>query len=267
MKRLYGLTLSDKALRRIWREQGLLKRKRRKHRTKNDLRAMKAQWRLFEQICMDTKDLVDIPELYPQIRLHRLPTVQYTAREVVSGLQFIAFAEERALAYATLFLQILIEHLHCCGATLQGCRIQTDNGAEFVGSWNAKDTSAFTRAVESVPGLMHHTIPPSAHRWQADIETVHRLIEDEFYEVESFTSQAHFLSKATSYILWFNTDRQNSYKHYRTPWQIVHERDPNIHPRIACLPPVFLDKLLSSLINSNCTNHPPPRGYHLIPLP
>jgi hypothetical protein len=64
----------------------------------------KAQWRLFEQTCLDTKDLTDIPELYPQIMRLTLPKVQYTAREVVSGLQFIAYTQERFLLLLTSFV-------------------------------------------------------------------------------------------------------------------------------------------------------------------
>jgi len=62
------------------------------------------------------------------------------------------------------------------------------------------------------------TIPPGAHTWQADVETAHRLIEDEFYEVEKFTSKTDFLKKLTTYTLWFNVDRKNSYKENQTPW-------------------------------------------------
>jgi len=44
-----------------------------------------------------------------------------------------------------------------------------------------KNPSSFTKMVESVPGLLHETIPPGAHTYQADVETAHRLIEDELY--------------------------------------------------------------------------------------
>ena len=111
LKRDFDLALSDKAIRRIWHQENLLKRKRRKPRTKQDLRAIKAHWRLFEQTCLDTKDLIDIPELWPQLQRLQLPKVQYTAREVVSGLQFLAYADERALIYSALFAEMLIAHL------------------------------------------------------------------------------------------------------------------------------------------------------------
>jgi hypothetical protein len=267
MKREYGLALSEKALRRIWREQGLLKTKRRKHKTKNDLRAVKAAWRLFEQISLDTKDLVDIPELWTAIRLHNLPKVQYTAREVVSGLHFIAYAQERSLACATLFIRLLLDHLQGCGVNFSGCRIQTDNGSEFIGSWSARTDSAFTRTVQAIPGLLHQTIPPGAHTWQADVETVHRLIEDEFYEIESFHSRDDFLAKATTYNLWFNIDRKNSYKYNRTPWDILRARDPTIPPTVSAFPPLFLDELLTSIPKGENVESVSLQGYDVVPYP
>jgi hypothetical protein len=73
---------------------------------------------------------------------HHLPQYQYTAREVVSGLQFIAYAQECSLTYANLFAEIIIDHLKKCGIDLSNCRFQTDNGSEFVGAWSAKEPSA-----------------------------------------------------------------------------------------------------------------------------
>ncbi len=262
IKRDYELPISEKAIRKIWRAEGLLKRKRKKPHTKNDLRAVKAAWRLFEQTSIDTKDLEDIPELWPQIRKLNLPRIQYTAREVVSGLHFLAYAQERSLANSHLFAEVLLDHLQVCGADLQGARFQTDNGSEFIGSWQAKEESAFTRAVEAIPGLTHQTIPAGAHTWQADVETAHRIIEDEFYEVEGFSSRSHFLSKAATYNLWFNIARKNSWKNNKTPWDIIHARDPTISPFIITLPPFFIDELVNRKLES-----PTQRGYDLIPYP
>jgi len=242
MKRDFQLPLSEKAIARIWREAGLQRPRRRKHRTKQDLRAVKATWRLFEQSGVDTKDLDDIPAYYTQMRAQRLPTQQYTFREVVSGLQFLAFAQERSLIYATCFINRILAHLAACGVDLAECRVQSDNGSEFIGAWNARHASSVTRAIEAHRAV-HCTIPPGAHTWQADVETVHRLIEDECYHVETFASRQDFLAKLTTYQYWFNTGRRNRSKQGKTPWDILHERDPTLHPRIALLPPVFLDEL------------------------
>lgn len=200
--------------------------------------------------------------MWPQIRQARLPGVQYTAREVVSGLQFLGYAEERTLAYATLFAEILLAHLQRCGVSLQGCRVQTDNGSEFIGSWNAREASAFTRMIEAVPGLTHTTIPSAAHTWQADVETVHGLIEDEFYEVERFRSRQEFLAKAATYTLWFNVARTNSYKGHKTPWELIRGRDPMIRPEIVALSPVLLDELFIHRLDGRGTG-----GYDVVPHP
>lgn len=258
IKNNFKLSISEKSIRRIWKNEGLMKTKRPKHKTKQNLRSIKAKWRLFEQICMDTKDLIDIPEYWLQIRKIKLPKVQYTARDVTSGTQFIAFAEERSLTYASFFADIVLRHLKTCRVSLKGCRTQTDNGSEFIGSWNAKQDSPFTRTVQSFNGITHTTIPPSAHTWQSDVETVHRLIEDEFYEVETFHNKQDFLNKATAYILWFNIARKNSYKENKTPWEIIREKNPKSNPLIPVLPPVFLDELYRKKLNNQC-----PGGYHV----
>ena len=72
------------------------------------------------------------------------------------------------------------------------------------------------------------------------METAHRLIEDEFYEVERFTSRSDFISKAGAYNLWFNVARRNSGKEHKTPWELIYERKPKINPgdlrAAACVP-------------------------------
>jgi len=82
MKRDYGLAHSGKARHHIWREEGLLKKKRRKHKTKQCLREVKKRRRLFEQTSLDTKDLCDIPELWAQAQALSLARYQYQAKAV-----------------------------------------------------------------------------------------------------------------------------------------------------------------------------------------
>jgi transposase len=258
IKHIFSITVSEKTIRKIWRENNLIRRKRKKHKTKQDLRAVKASWRLFQQIDVDIKHLYDIPEYWTQMRTYSLPKYQYTARDVVSGLMFTGFADECSLQYTDLFADIVLTHLKASKANLDQSSIQTDNGSEFIGSWNARNDSAFTDTVQSSHHLIHSTIPPSAHTWQADVETVHRLIEDEFYEVESFSSKNHFFSKASTYQLWFNIARKNSYKNHKTPWNIIHERDPTVLPYITLLPALNLNALYKQKLKG---------GYNVVPYP
>jgi transposase len=239
------LSRSARTIRKIWREEGVSSRKRRrKSRTKQNLREMKRQWRLFQQIGEDTKDLCDIPEYYLQMKRLGLPTIQYTAREVTSGLLFMGFAQERSLTNSVLFGEYLNQELEKYKVDLTRTARQTDNGSEYIGSVTAKEPSAYTRTIERVAGQTHETIPPGAYTYQADVETVHNLVEIEFYELETFTDRDDFLRKARTYQMAFNLIRPNSYKEKKTPWQLAKDKHPNLPIQIAMIPPVFIEDLM-----------------------
>jgi transposase len=242
---LEGLPQAPKTLRKIWREAGIPSRKRRKkHVTKNNLRAVKKLFELFEQSVEDTKDLMDIPEYYLQARTRHLPRVQYTFREVSCGILFLGFANNISLTHAQLFAIYINHFLRKFNALPESAMRQTDNGSEYVGSWNTQRASAYTKSIESIPGQWHNTIFPGAHRMQADVETIHNLMEVEFYEIEQFKDRADFLEKATAYQLFFNLHRPNSYKEHKSPLQLVTEKKPDLDQRLLLIPPVDLDKLL-----------------------
>jgi len=265
LQREWDLPLSHMAIQRILREQGLLVPRRRKYQKKQDLAAWKQTWALFQQISADTKDLDDIPHYWPQMKACGLPALQYTAREVRSGLQFLAYASQRSAGASELFALRIQRHLQRCGLTLRDVTWQTDNGSEFIGELQADGSrSHFPRAVTYF-GSQHERIPPAAHTYQSDVETVHRLIEDEFYDLETFRSRADFLAKASLYQLYFNLARPNSHKGGLTPWQIIHQLDPRLPLDICLLPPVFLDYRLDAPHRDDrpTTNS----GYHLPRFP
>src|SRR5579863_4459705 len=119
LRREFDLPLSHMAIQRIWREQGLMQKRRRKYQRKQDLAHIKAQWALFQQISADTKDLDDIPHYWPQAQRFRLPLIQYTARDVRSGLLFWAFAQKRSAAASAVFASRIQQHLHRYGVSLR----------------------------------------------------------------------------------------------------------------------------------------------------
>ena len=243
------LPYSAKAITRVLREHGLLRpRRRRKHETKRLLREVKKKWRLWQQMDVDAKDLCDIPEYWVQREALGLPRYQYTARDVTTGMTYMAFAHELSLLHSYVFVELIMTHLVRCGVDLSQTTWQSDNGSEFVGSWQAKEPSAVTQLIESVPGQRHKTIPPGAHRFQADVETVHNLVELEFYETEKFRSRDEFLKKARAYASYFNTVRRNSGKEMKTPWELMVERAPRTPKRVALLAPVILDELAEARV-------------------
>ena len=246
VKTLEKLPQAPKTIRKFWREAGVSNRRRRKkYITKQNLREVKKKFYLFQQSCEDTKDLFDIPEYWPQMKRLNLPVVQYTRREISCGILFLGFANERSLIHATLFAAYINSQMAKYKAMPEdSARCQTDNGSEFCGSWNAKKPSAYTKTVESLPGQEHTTIFPGAHRMQADVETVHGLMETEFYEIETFTDRADFIAKANTYQLFFNLERPNTYKEDKTPWQLAQEKKPDLDKRLLMTAAVDLDALL-----------------------
>ena len=253
LKRDLQLPYSAKAIRRVLREHGRLRTwRRKKHQTKRCLREVKKHWALWQQIDADTKDLQDLPEYLAQAKRLGLPLHQYTARDVSCGVLFLGYAQELSLTYAELFARRIVEHLQAHGVELPQVTVQSDNGSEFIGSWQAKDHSAFTLTIENA-GARHRTIPPGAHRFQADVETVHGLMETEFY-LEPFRHRRDFLEKAATYQHFFNYVRPNSGKEYKAPWDLVREKLPQAHPSLLYLPPVFLEDLLDQ--------HLHPSGVH-----
>jgi len=263
LKRQFELSYSVKAIARVCREHGLNRPwRRKKPQTKRLLRGGKKHWRLFQQIDVDTKNLCDIPEYWQPLKGLNLPQYQYTARDVTTGLLFLGYRNELSLAYATVFAERIIKHLQACGVDLGGACWQSDNGSEFVGSWQAKSDSAFTAAVQRVPGQTHRTIPPGQHRFQADVETVHNLMEQEFYEVERFAGRADFLAAADHYQLFFNLARRNSAKEDKTPWELVNEKLAKPDPMLPLLSVPYLDELHANILHS-----PAAGGYDVWGLP
>ncbi|HZT21979.1 MAG TPA: hypothetical protein VFB55_03630 [Verrucomicrobiae bacterium] len=81
---------------------------------------------------------------------------------------------------------------------------------------------ATVRALGSDPRY----IPPRRYTWQSDVETVHRLVEDEFFDRESFTSLADFWRKVTTCWHYFNRVRPNRRKEWQSPLQILNANAP-----------------------------------------
>jgi len=73
-----------------------------------------------------------------------------------------------------------------------------------------------------------------------DVETFHRIVEEELYEVEGYDNQIEFLGKAYAYQLYFNYLRKNRYRDNKSPVEILKERFPNIDEGVLNLPPIRL---------------------------
>ena len=243
LKYMHNLPCSHEAISRTLRQRGLVKKRRKKHKRKKDLSKIKKKWKLFGQFSVDTKDLKDIPHYWPQMKILSLPKYQFTARDVRSGLMFLAFAKEKTAVNACMFAQILCDHLRNCCVDMKKVKFQTDNGSEFIGCFRQDRTrDGFEKTVQGF-GSKHKRIPVRAWSYNSDVETVHRTIEDEFYDLENFESIKDFHQRAASYQAWYNLVRVNSNKDFKSPWQIIKQLQPKMHLRLVRLPPLMLDWL------------------------
>ena len=246
LKEEFELPWGVNAIARVIRENRKTRKRKRKHRVKKDLRAIKAAYKPFTRFQVDTKYLNDIPAYWSQMKSLGLPEYQYTVRELSLGGQFLAYGSEISATYADLTIKRLLRHLEEHGIDLAEVDIQTDNGSEFDGQTKRERDRGLTYTIEKSFPATHTHIPPGCKNAQADVETVHGLIEDEFFDIESFRDRKDFFAKITTYQDYFNLARKNGSRGYKSPLDLMKEKAADLDIPILCLPPLDLDACLSS---------------------
>jgi len=112
---------------------------------------------------------------------------------------FLGFSNKKNATSAGLFARLLCEHLRKCKINLAKTKFQTDNSSEFIGCFRQDRTrDGFEKIVEGF-GATHKRIPPLVWSYNRDVETVHRTIEDEFYDLENFEDIKDFHRRVASY--------------------------------------------------------------------
>ena len=225
LKHFFDLSPSIGAIQRIIHDRGLARKIRRKYQKKNDLREVKARtYKAFEKLQMDIKYLTDIPPYWVQMQRFKLPRFQYTVRDVKSGMLFLGFADEVSEINARTMIQYILRKItpYFPGTLI----VQTDNGVEFSGTTRNIERNHFGYAVREC-GAKHVYIAPGCCNMNGDVESIHATIEEEFYNLTSFSSREDFLSKAESYRQFYNLERPNYSKGGKTPWFIAQMDHPN----------------------------------------
>jgi transposase len=251
----FELPLGHDAVQRIIRQRGLTRTPQKKHRRKNDLRAVKAAYAPFTRFQMDVKYLTDLSVYWPQMQSLKLPRFQYTIRELSCGAQFLAYSNELAKTYATFAAERFLQHLRQHGLDTTQVQITTDLGGEFDGDTVHYQPESFHLTIQQRYGAKHRFNPPSCPNANADVESVHATIETEFFDAQAFTSRADFWAKIATYQLWYNVARKNGSRGYRSPLDLLARKNQDlpaqkISPKIFLLHPIPLESLL-----------PQPRGH------
>jgi hypothetical protein len=270
LKDFCAIPASEGAIARVLRQNGLARRRKKKYEKKRDMRELKARFAPFEENRVDVKYLTDIPYYVEQLaRNPSLPRFEYTWRDVKTGAVFLGFANELSETHACCFAAAVGAHLGRTGFSLaRRSTVQSDNGAEFSGTERkTRDDRGFTHLIESTLRAKHRFIPPGKKNHQADVETVHERIEEEFFNLERFADRKEFFLKTSAWQLWWNTTRKNSYKANRTPDQILLETRPQRNARVWFLRALDLDTLLARRANPETLNKSPTGGYYVPALP
>jgi len=267
LKEDFNLPISELAIHRILKQNGLVKKQKRKHQRKKDLRMIKMKMKAFQKIQVDVKDLSDIPNYYRFKRLYDLPRYQYTARDVKSGMLYIAHARRNDCVNAANFLVLLAEHLIKHGVDPRKVSVQTDNGAEFIGNWKQRKPSLFCFLAEKVFHMKHYRIPPRRCTFNSDVESSHLRIEKDFYDLEEFRGTKALTINSFTYLLYFNLLRKNKAKLNKTSYGIVKMDYPKMKVTIAAFDPVILDDFGTHYLKYISAESSGQTGNHLPKLP
>jgi len=224
-------------------KNGYLRIKNTKKKRIKDLREIKQKYKAFEKIQVDIKELQDIPEFFHHLIDFKLPKYQFTARCVKTGAMFISYGYEKTCTNSTIFIIKILKHLKKYGIKLKDNIIQTDNGTEFSSGWQSIKKSGFTKVIEDHNKMIHMFIPPGISTYNSDVETAHRLIEEEFYAYEIIESYDDFFNKAWIYSKHFNYSRNNCYKG-ASPYKILKNNEVPINSGILNFKPIVLDNHL-----------------------
>lgn len=242
LKWFFDINASEGAIARILKEHKLVRKRRKKYQIKNDLREAKAKYKALTRFQLDVKHLYDIPYYWPQMTKKKLPKYEYTLRDVKTGMVFLGYGSEYSETYSSLFMDLFLSHLTQLGLDVTKCIIQTDNGPEFSGTKRKTDTRGFNHMLHEKYSVEQRFIPPGCCNANADVESFHHTIEEEFFNLESFTAQEDFWIKIQAYQYFYNMSRPNFSKKGKTPQQILFEDLSDFDPSFMLYPVINLDQ-------------------------
>jgi len=242
LEQRYGIKMSSSTINRVLHELQLIRPRKKKYQKKRQIARYRKHLRPLAHWQVDVKYLNDIPHIYALVLRGILPKFEYTIKDVLTSTTLICYAHQLSTFNSAKFIALCLDHFRSYGLDPSQITIQTDNGSEFIGSISAKKDSLFTRVVERTFGARHVTIPPATPRFNGSVENFHGRIEDEFYDLEDLLNLPALLSKALTYMLYFNLERPNL-NLKKTPFETVQLQTEIKNPQFTVFPPLVLDQL------------------------
>ena len=240
----FSLNCGKSCVQRIIKQHKLTRKKKTKKQKRNELWSIKKLMGVFEKIQIDVKELTDISMYFYHYNRHNLPKYEFTARCVKTGATFVCFAKSNNAINAAAFAIYILTHLKDNGFDLSKIEIQTDNGAEFNACGHKKEgLTPFEVVIKDIFHTKLSFIPPASPTFNSDVETFHRLVEDEFYSIEPATSLEMLRCKMMTFLIDFNYLRKNSYKDNKTPYELAKDEITDFSLNAFNLPPVLCEDI------------------------
>ena len=233
-------------------QAGLIKKKKRRYKQRKEraeyMKKIRNSYKPFQKIQVDIKYLTEIPEIIGDLRYYKLPKYQITARDYKTGYQYIGFSYEKTSTAAGIYIDYLCQKLKNAGIEVSKITFQTDNGTEFVSNSKNK-LSLFEEIVTEKYKARHKRIPPASPNYNGDVETVHNLIENEFYKVETFKSNQDMILKTFAYLIYFNNFRKNRNRENQTPKDILKIDSKKTCQNKLNFKPIIVDEYIKDIRN------------------
>jgi len=233
-------------------QAGLIKKKKRRYKQRKEraeyMKKIRSLYKPFQKVQVDIKYLTDIPEIIGDLRYYKLPKYQITARDYKTGFQHIGFSHEKTSTATGIYIDYLCQQLEDRGIDLSKVTFQTDNGTEFV-SRSKNKLSLFEEMIIEKHKAKHKRIPPASPTYNSDVETVHNLIEDEFYKVETFKSKQDMIIKTFAYLIYFNNFRKNRNRKSQTPKDIFKNEKKKTWQNNWNFKPIIVDDYIKNIEN------------------
>ena len=244
------LNYSQVVINKKLKQAGLIKKKKRRYKQRKEraeyMKRIRNLYKPFQKIQVDIKYLTDIPEIIGDLRYYKLPKYQITARDYKTGYQHIGFSYEKSSTATGVWIDYLCQKLEHAGVDVSEITFQTDNGTEFVSNSKNK-LSLFEEMITEKYNARHKRIPPARPTYNSDVETVHNLIENEFYKVESFKSKRDLVMKTFAYLIYFNNFRKNRNRENQTPKDIYRKEMKKTWHKSLNFKPIIVDEFIKDI--------------------
>lgn len=148
---------------------------------------------------------------------------QFTAVDSCTRWRFLRIYSEQHIGNALDFLRLLVKE---APFAIQG--VKTDNHAIFTNRYNGyyKSTRPFPRMHAFTKecrkhGITHYLIDPGKPAQQGKVERSHRTDRAEFWSKVSFHSVEELQRKQSTYVDWYNTEREHLGIGGKTPMELL----------------------------------------------